>query len=166
MFLEVYTFQERAPSKPCVLFYTQMKLVPFFLTTHTQSTFTIVSLSLFLSHAGKSIWSSDESGPLNEKTIHDDYCEPNGFVVESIRMVDPSLAFIHVNPKTMNLSEFYTWEEALQHGGKPECWRKFYCIRDTDGAEWWSPNGLMEAEIQGFGNVSDVWRHLRTLYYI
>jgi len=143
-----------------------MKLVPFFLTNHTQNNFTIVSLSLFLSHAGKSIWTPDESGTLNEATIYEDYCQPNGFVVESIRMQGTSIAFIQVNPQKMNLSDFYTWDEALQITAKPECWRKFYFIQDKDGAEWWSPKGLFEAEIQGFGNISELWRHLRTLYYI
>lgn len=125
-----------------------------------------MSLSLFLSHAGKSIWTPDESGTLNEATIYEDYCQPNGFVVESIRMQGTSIAFIQVNPQKMNLSDFYTWDEALQIPAKPECWRKFYFIQDKDGAEWWSPKGLFEAEIQGFGNISELWRHLRTLYYI
>lgn len=141
-----------------------MKLVPFFLTRQNQNGFSIVGLSVFLSHAGKAIWLTDESGPVSEKTIRQDYCEPNGFVVESIKIVEKTLAFIEVNPAKMNLSEFYTWEEALQNPSKPECWRKFYFVQDKEGAEWWSPKGLIEAEIQGFGNVSELWRHLRTLY--
>ena len=143
-----------------------MKLVPFFLTKQLQNGFTIVSLSVFLSHAGKSIWTTDESGYVNDKTILEEYCEPNGFVVESIRVLDKTLAFVQVNSGQMNLSEFYTWEEALHTPSKPECWRKFYFVLDKDDAEWWSPKGLIEAEIQGFGNVADLWRHLRTLYDI
>lgn len=131
-----------------------------------QNGFTIVSLSLFLSHAGKSIWTTDESGQVSDKTIYEDYCEPNGFVVETIKQYDKGLAFVQVNPSKMNLSEFYTWEEALQSPSKPECWRKFYFLQDKEGAEWWSPKGLIEAEIQGFGNVSELWRHLRTLYKV
>jgi hypothetical protein len=141
-----------------------MKLVPFFLTNQSQNTFTIVSASFFLAHAGKSIWTTDESGTVSEKTILEDYCEPNGFVVESIKIVDTTLAFLQVNPSKMNLSDYYTWDEALQHPNKPECWRKFYFIQDKEGADWWSPKGLVEAEIQGFGNVVELWRHLRTLY--
>jgi hypothetical protein len=143
-----------------------MKLVPFFLTKHVQNSFTIVSLSLFLSHAGKSLWTTDESGALSASKILEDYCEPNGFVVESIRMEDTSLAFVQVQPEKMNLADFYSWEEALQTPSKPECWRKFYFIQDKDGAEWWSPKGLLEAELQGFGSISELWRHLRTLYYV
>jgi hypothetical protein len=143
-----------------------MKLVPFFLTKHIQNGFTIVSLSLFLSHAGKSIWTTDEPGFISQQSIVQEYCEPNGFVVECIQSLDKTLAFVQVNPSKMNISEFYTWEEALHQPTKPECWRKFYFVQDKDGAEWWSPKGLIEAEIQGFGNVVDLWRHLRTLYDI
>lgn len=140
-----------------------MKLVPFFLTKQIQNTFTISSLSLFLAHAGKTIWTTQESGPVSEKIIREEYCEPNGFVVEKIFIIDSTLAFVQVNPSKMNLSEFYTWEEAVSNPAKPECWRRFYFIQDKDGSDWWSPKGLIEAEIQGFGNVHEIWRHLRTL---
>jgi hypothetical protein len=139
-----------------------MKLIPYFWKQKNQSKFRFTSLSVFMSHAGKSIWCSDESGTLSKQTILEDYCEPNGFVVKSIHL-DKDTAYIEVDAEKMNLSDFYTWEEALQKPGKPECWRSFYFVQDKEGCDWWSPKGLIEAEIQGYGNAYDLWRHLRTV---
>jgi hypothetical protein len=139
-----------------------MKLIPYFYTEKNQNTFTIVSLSVFLAYAGKSVWSSEESGILSEKTILEDYCEPNGFIIKNLSIHNDT-AYIEIDASAMNLSDFYTWEEALAKPGRPECWRRFYFVQDKVGTDWWSPKGLIEAEIQGYGNVYDLWRHLRTL---
>lgn len=139
-----------------------MKLIPYFYTEKVQNNFVIRSLSVFLAHAGKSVWCSEESGILSEKCILEDYCEPNGFFVKSLKIVKDT-AYIEVEKEKMNLSDFYTWEEALAKPGRPECWRTFYFVSDKEGNDWWSPKGLIEAEIQGYGNVYELWRHLRTL---
>jgi hypothetical protein len=55
------------------------------------------------------------------------------------------------------LSDFYTYEESTQKSEKPECWRNFYFIQDNSHTYWWSPKGLVEAEIQGIGNVQVVF---------
>jgi hypothetical protein len=154
--------REWVPSKPSFLFYTKMKLIPYFYTEKFQNTFRIGSLSVFLAHAGKSVWSSEELGVLSKEKILEDYCEPNGFCVKSITIVK-DIAYIEVMKEKMNLAEFYNWDEALAKPGRPECWRKFYFVTDKEGSDWWLPKGLIEAEIQGYGNVYDLWRHLRTL---
>ena len=139
-----------------------MKLIPYFYSQKLQNTFRIVSLSVFLAHAGKSVWSSEESGQLSKETIIKEYCQPNGFLVKNI-CFEKDCAYIEVIKEKMNLSDFYSWEEALAKPGRPECWRTFYFVQDKEGSDWWSPKGLIEAEIQGYGNVYDLWRHLRTL---
>lgn len=140
-----------------------MKLVPFFLTESMKHTFYVQTLFVFLSHAGKALWATDESGVVSRETILSDYCEANGFVVKRF-FIEKDIAFIEIDPQTTNLSDFYTWEEALEKPGKPECWRRFYFLQDKEGSDWWSPKGLIEAEIQGFGNIETLFRHLRTLY--
>lgn len=140
-----------------------MKLLPFFLTEKTKHTFHMQTLSLFLAFAGKSVWVTDEPGILSQKTILEDYCEPNGFFVKKIT-IQKDIAFLEIDPLKTNLSDFYTWEEALRKPTKPECWRHFYFLQDKEGSDWWSPKGLIEAEIQGYGNVEELFRHLRTLY--
>jgi hypothetical protein len=137
-----------------------MKLVPYILTQKELEHFTITRIALFLSHGGKSIWKADTptSTLLTKKEILDEYCIPNGFVVDSISIdAQNKIAYIQVNKEKTNLSEFYTWDEAYVHAGKPECWRHFYFVKDKEGADWWSPKGLIEAEIQDFGNVHDLF---------
>lgn len=136
-----------------------MKLLPFVLTAKQTEKFTIYTLSLFLSHAGKSLW--DVPGSLSKATIQSEYCEENGLYPTFVNIDNSNqVAYIHIDTKKTNLSDFYTWEEALQKGGKPECWRKFYFIQDSQGAFWWSPKGLIEAEIQEGGNVQDIFEEV------
>lgn len=125
--------------------------------------FSVQILSVFLAHAGKSIWTTEELGSVSRETILKDYCEANGFVVKDL-VIEKDTAYIQVDPEKTTLSDFYTWEEALAQSGKPECWRRYYFFQDKEGGDWWSPKGLLEAEIQGFGNVEILFRHLRTLY--
>ena len=138
-----------------------MKLVPFFLTETIKNTFHVQILSVFLAHAGKAVWSTEELGILSQEVILRDYCEPNGFVVKQLQ-IEKDIAYIQIDPEKTNLSDFYTWDEALHTAGKPECWRRFFFLQDKEGSDWWSPKGLIEAEIQGFGNIDALFRHLRT----
>jgi hypothetical protein len=142
-----------------------MKLIPYFLRKRNQNTFCLETLNVFLAHAGKAVWTTEEQGLLSLDTILHDYCEANGLIVNQV-FLEKDVAFLEVNPEKTNLSEFYTWEEALAKPGKPECWRRFYFLQDKEGSDWWSPKGLVEAEIQGFGNVQDLHRHLRTYYKV
>jgi hypothetical protein len=152
--------REWVPSKPSFLFYTKMKLIPYYYTEKVQNSFTIGCLCVFLAHAGKSVWCSEDSDILSKKTILEDYCEPNGFFVKTLTIVKDT-AYIEVVKEKMNLSEFYTWEEAVAKPGRPECWRPFFFIKDKEGSDWWSPKGLIEAEIQGYGNVMDLFQMIR-----
>lgn len=142
-----------------------MKLIPFFYRQKNQNKFSIQILSIFLAHAGKAVWMTEEPGIISKETILQDYCQPNGLFVKHI-FVEKDVAFLEVNPDKTNLSEFYTWDEACSNPGKPECWRKFYFFEDGEGSPWWSPKGLVEAEIQGFGNIDTLHRHLRTNYNV
>ncbi len=93
--------------------------------------------------------------------ILEDYCEPNGFHVQKITMSkNKEIAYIHVDPKQTNMKEFYTWEESLALPEKPECWRRFSFLMEKGGTIWWSPKGLVEAEIQGAGNVQDIFEEI------
>jgi hypothetical protein len=139
-----------------------MKLVPFFLKESTKHLFHIQTLTVFLAHAGKALWTTDESGVVSKEKILSDYCEANGFVVKEIN-IEKDIAFLEIDPRATNISDFYSWEEALTTPGRPECWRRFHFIQDKEGGDWWSPKGLIEAELQGFGNVESLFRHLRTL---
>lgn len=142
-----------------------MKLVPFFLTKKERNHFHITTLHLFLSHAGKSIWKTDESGFVPLQTIMEDYCEANGFVVKR-SFVDTSkqIVYLEIDPEQTNLSDFYTWEEALTKSLKPECWRHFIFVKDAEQADWWSPKDLIEAEIQDYGNVLDVYTTICSIF--
>jgi len=136
-----------------------MKLLPFVLTTKQTEKFTMYKLLLFLSHAGKNIW--DVPGLLSKSTIESEYCEGNGFVWKSIDIDSKNqIAYIQIDAEKTNLSDFYTWEEALQKPSKPECWRHFYFMQDAKGAFWWSPKGMIEAEIQEGGNIQDIFEDI------
>lgn len=139
-----------------------MKLVPFILTQKNNHRFETVSLSVFLCHAGKTIWKSDEPGLLSEKTILTDYCEPNGFAVNKIYMdKEKQIAFIDINKEKTAMSDFYSWEEALSNSTKPECWRRYFFFTQKGGGDWWSPKGMVEAEIQDYGNVADLFQEIK-----
>jgi hypothetical protein len=133
-----------------------MKLLPYILTKRETKDFTFWKFTVFLSFAGKSIW--EESGPLSKSVIQHDYCELNGLYAKDI-VIDPKkqLALIQIDTQKTNLSEFYIYEEALQKPDKPECWRSFYFIQDKGQIFWWSPKGLIEAEIQGGGNIQELF---------
>jgi hypothetical protein len=138
-----------------------MKLLPFFVTQKKTEFFRIWKLSVFLNHAGKSVWESDSPGLLSSQQISSEYCEPNGFAVDNIRVQKESkVAYICINPEKTNLSDFYSWEEALARSDKPECWRSFYFIQDSDSLLWWSPKDLIEGEVQGLGNIQDIFEEI------
>jgi len=141
-----------------------MKLVPFTRTQKQTPSHTITCLNLFLAHAGKVIWKTEETGLLEKSKILQDYCEPNGFVVEQI-WIDNSkqIAYIQINPKKTSLSDFYTWEEALAKPDKPECWRPFYFIQEKEGSDWWAPNDIFEAEISDGGNIFEIYKSILQL---
>ncbi len=141
-----------------------MKLVPFILTQKKNGLFTISKLSLFLSHAGKSLWQTEESGLLSQDTLQEEYLLPNGFPVDHMEIDKAKrIAYVQVDKGKMNLSDFYTWEEALTKPDKPECWRHFYFIQDKEGADWWSPKGLLEAELPEVGNLGDLFVSLQSI---
>jgi hypothetical protein len=142
-----------------------MKLVPFFLQESIKNTFRVHILYLFLGYAGKSVWTTEDQDFLSAQTILQDYCEPNGIFVKNIQ-IEKDIAYIQVNNTQTNIADFYSWEEAVNKSEKPECWRRFYFLEDAQGGDWWSPKGLVEAEIQGLGNIEEVYRHLRRIYNI
>lgn len=134
-----------------------MKLVPFVLTQKSGSSLESYRWLVFLSHAGRGVWKTDEPGLLSEKQIRQDYLVPNGIYTSKV-LIDKinEVAWIHVDTSKTNLSEFYTWEEALHATSKPECWRPFYFFKDEKGSYWWSGKGIeCDAEIQELGNVAD-----------
>ncbi len=139
-----------------------MKLLPFILTEKKTPHFEITKLSLFLSHAGKALWQTDEAGMLSQKTIQEEYLEPNGMIAKKIRLdAKQQMAYIEINKESLHLQDFYTWEEALAKPSKPECWRHFYFVTDKEGAAWWAPKGLVEAEIPEIGNVDTLFTRLQ-----
>jgi len=138
-----------------------MKFLPFFLTQKETELFRIWKLSVFLNHAGKSVWESDLPGLLPLHQIQSEYCDANGFVVDHIWIQKESqVAFICIDSNKTKLSEFYSWEEALARTDKPECWRSFYFVQDHDSLIWWSPKDLIEGEIQGLGNIQDIFEEI------
>jgi hypothetical protein len=133
-----------------------MKLLPYFLTKQQKKDFTIYKFSVFLSHAGKSVWEEPEL--LSDKTIKKEYCESNGLYVKNLFLdTKKQIAYIEIDTSKTILSDFYSYEESIQKSEKPECWRNFYFIQDKNHTYWWSPKGLVEAEIQGIGNVQIVF---------
>ena len=137
-----------------------MKLVPFVLTQkEPTSNYDLRKYKwlVFMSHAGRGIWNTDEPGLISEQTIQQDYLIPNGIVSSRIYIDKVAqIAWIQVNPQKTNLADFYSWEEALANTNKPECWRPFYFFKDAHNADWWSGKGIEgDAEIQGLGNVAE-----------
>jgi hypothetical protein len=142
-----------------------MKLVPFVLTKKESGLFQMTRCTLFLSHAGKSIWQTDESGSISLETLQTDYLGPNGFAVHDIQLdTKRQTAYIQIDPTKTSFEDFYTWEEALQKQDKPECWRHFYFVKDRDGTDWWSPKGLLEAEFQSGEAVSEVFQEIASRF--
>lgn len=141
-----------------------MKLIPYFLTKRPLKELEAVRLSLFLSHAGKSIWKTDEPGLLSEQAIKDNYLDPNGFVVRKC-IVDKQTqtAWICIDESQTHLSEFYTWEEALASSAKPECWRHLYWMRDDQGCHWWSPKGVAGAEVGDGLSFAEILERIESL---
>lgn len=140
-----------------------MKLLPFVLKQKHTSSFTVSSLSLFLTHAGKGIWKTEEPGVVSLEVLERDYCEPNGLVLSHAFLdAETTTAYLQVDPAKTSLSDFYTWEEALAKPTKPECWRTFYFFEDKEEAFWWSPQGIVEAELPEIGSVQTILSYLRT----
>ena len=139
-----------------------MKLVPFVLTNQKRSLFLLTRCSLFLAHAGKRLWQTEEEGLVSLQQLKEEYLHPNGFVIQDIQ-IDPKkqIAFIQVNASQMNFQDFYMWEEALTNPEKPECWRPFYFVNDADGVEWWSAQGIPEAEFQGGETLYELFQEIR-----
>lgn len=129
-----------------------MKLIPFWIQRTHRGSLSVLKINVFLSLAGKRVWKTEETGPISEEQIRKDYCEPNGLGVERL-WIDSHTAYIQIDPSKTSLSEFYSWEEALAHPSKPECWRPFYWIVDSEGKEWWTPNGVPEAELGEYGSI-------------
>jgi len=132
-----------------------MKLVPFWIQRTHRGTLSVLKINVFLAVAGKRVWKSEESGDLSEDTLRNDYCEPNGLAVLRAWR-EPGIAYLQIDPSKTSLSEFYSWEEALAHPSKPECWRPFYWIVDPEGKEWWTPNGVPEAELGDYGSIASL----------
>lgn len=139
-----------------------MKLVPFVLTTQTKAKFQLTQCRVFLSNAGKCLWRTEEPGLISVQQLKEDYLEPNGFAVEKIHIDSKQqIAYIKINASQMKFQDFYTWEEALASQEKPECWRAFYFIHDAEGVEWWSPQGIPEAELQGGESMYELFKEIR-----
>ncbi len=154
----MYRFLGRVPSKPSFLFSTKMKLVPFILKQTQRNQFTLSYLQVFLNHAGKGVWKTDEPGFVNLETIRRDYCEPNGFIViRSYIDKKAETAYLEIDAKKTNMQDFYTWEEALANPAKPECWRSFLFVHHKDQSHWWWPKDIVEAELQDLGNITSVY---------
>lgn len=135
-----------------------MKLIPFVFTQKENPAATdicVVKISVFLDKAGRSLWQTDEP-VLDESAIRSLYLEPNGLYAVKITIdAKTQTAWIHIDATKTRFADFYSWEEALQHTGKPECWRTFYYFLHQRNEELWSPQYIQtpEAEISGLGNV-------------
>ncbi len=138
-----------------------MKLVPFFITEKHRKHLRISCLHIFLAHAGRVVWKTEEEY-LTKEQILEDYCIPNGFEVEQL-WIDGGTAYIQVKQGSP-LSEFYSWEEAAKHPQKPECWRKFFFFQDSEQSPWFYPQDIFEAEIQELGNIGKVFEDIRKSY--
>ena len=135
-----------------------MKLLPYVLAKQEKKDFTFWKFTVFLSHAGKAIWETEVSSMLSIPTILEEYCLPNGLVTKNIVLVPPKkMAYIEIDKENTKFSDFYTWEEAILRPEKPECWRHFYFIQDKAQTFWWTPKELVEAEIQGGGNIQELF---------
>jgi hypothetical protein len=133
-----------------------MKILPFFLQerhSHLKQT----RLCVFLAHAGKALWSIEET--LTESQLMEEYLKPNGIPSKRIVLIG-SLALVEIDLEKINLPEFYTWEEALSHPQKPECWRSYYFFKDSSDADWFSPKLLQGSnEIEG-KNIQDYYESI------
>ena len=143
----------------------EMKLVPFFLTSSDKTSLRIHKLTIFLRHAGKAVWKTDESGFVPEDIILNDYLLANDIHSKKITYnKDKTIAWIQVDPTLTDISEFYSWDEALEKGTKPECWRSFYFFKDENNADWWTPKAFQcEADIQDLDNVAKVYEDILSL---
>jgi hypothetical protein len=140
-----------------------MKLVPFIHRQKQVNSFWVSELQLFLSHAGRSVWKTEEPGSLPSKTILEEYCEPNGFFIKNVHMdTQQNIAYVEIDPEKTKLCDFYTWEEALQQSTKPECWRTFFFMKDKNNEHWYGAKGIVEAEIQDLGNIADVYERIQS----
>ena len=141
-----------------------MKLVPYCFThpAHQPPQLQLTCLWVFVSSAGKRLWQTEEAS-LTDEEILTLYCEPNGLPVIHIQR-DPTnhCVYLEVDATHVKFSEFYSWEEAMVHPEKPECWRRFVFFEDAKGTEWWSPKGLVEAELPDLGSVASLWSLKRT----
>ncbi len=118
----------------------------------------MTSLQVFLSHAGKSVWKTDEPGVVHFKTILEEYCEPNGFtVLRSFLDKETNTVYLEIDAEKTNLQDFYSWEEAIVNPAKPECWRRFFFVKDKEQTYWWWAKEIVEAEIQDLGNIATVY---------
>jgi hypothetical protein len=112
-----------------------MKIFPFVLKT-SQGSLKVRGLSVFLAHAGKSLWQTEEE-TLSLEQLRDEYLLPNGLIPKQIKM-DSSIAYVEIDMQKTKRDDFYTWEESLQNPAKPECWRLFSFFTDEKGAEWFT----------------------------
>ena len=135
-----------------------MKLLPYCFTHPPLSGSDLQATCawVFLSLAGKRLWQTDEA-VVSDDEICRLYCEPNGLPVRRIvRDSSKDLAYVEIDSSQLRLSDFYSWEEALQRKDKPECWRRFLFLKDKQGFDWWSPPGLPDAELPEIGSVSSL----------
>jgi hypothetical protein len=137
-----------------------MKVLPFFLKTKHHHLH-MVALHLFLSHAGKTLWDIDEN-QCTEETLRKEYLLPNGLLPKRILQVK-EVFFVEIDEEATKLSDFYSWEEAVQHPMRPECWRTYYFFKDNVGADWFTPKHLQgEGELEGISiqtYYEDILRH-------
>ena len=123
-----------------------MKIIPFILKNHPGS-LEMSALKLFVAHAGKAIWTTDET--LTVSQLEQEYLVPNGLISKRVHLVGTTF-FVEIDPEKTKCSDFYTWDEALQLPNRPECWRSYYFFKDTTGAEWFSSRFLQgDNELEG-----------------
>lgn len=135
-----------------------MKLLPYVLTKLENKEFTLWRFTLFLGHAGKALWETETSAMVSVAKIKNEYCSPNGLEAKTVVLhPEKNIAYIEIDTGKTKFSDFYTWEEALNKSDKPECWRHFYFVEDSNKTFWWTSKGLIEGEVQGGGNIQELF---------
>ena len=112
-----------------------MKIFPFIHKT-IQGSLKATGLSVFLAQAGRTLWQTDEPS-VSEAQLKEEYLLPNGLIPKQIIILG-QIAYVEIDKDKTNRNDFYTWDEALQNPGKPECWKLFSFFEDEKGAEWFT----------------------------
>ncbi len=127
-----------------------------------QTQLEMTCLCLFLSHKGKSLWTTEEPS-LTESQLRQEYLDSNGLIAKRI-CIESQVAYVEIDTEKTNRKDFYEWEEALQSSQSLECWRSFYFFKDSSGADWFSPKLLQGPnELEG-RNVQSYYEDILRLF--